>query len=75
MVVRQLKGMKHAKLIKRRAKKMWRACGAQSGAWDACLRQAIEEHRLKIEAEIISKNVENQLALASFQCDNNGWVG
>ena len=67
MAVRQLQGLWHCKLMKRRAKRIWRNMDPKwkEGAWDACLKQAIEEHRLKCEAEAVARRVQYQLALSS----------
>ena len=74
--VRQLKGMKHAKLIKKRAMKMWRKTySLRRDLWKPCLKAAMEEHRRKIEMEIVSKKIEEQLSFeGSFPCDTNGWI-
>lgn len=65
MAVRQLKGLHHCKLIKRRAKKMWQKTEWQKGMWDQCLRTAIENHRRQIAAELVSKRVQEQLKFSS----------
>lgn len=74
MAVRQLKGLKHCTLIKRRAKKIWKQSKCQPGLWDACLKAAIENHRREMEAEVISRNVQHQLAFSSVIFDaGGGW--
>lgn len=65
MAVRQLKGLNHCKLIKRRAKRMWRKTHWEKGLWEQCLKTAIESHRRQIEAELVSKRVQQMLAFSS----------
>ena len=65
MAVRQLKGLVHCRLIKRRAKRIWKKTNLERGLWDQCLKTAIENHRREVEAEVISKNVQMQLAFTA----------
>jgi len=62
---RQLKGLNHCRLIKRRAKRIWKKSKFQHGMWNDCLKTAIEEHRLKVEACIISHRIQEQLQFSS----------
>lgn len=64
MVV-QLKGLSHCKLIRKKAKQLWRKTHWQRGLWDQCLRAAMNSHRRECEMEIISKGVQKQLAFSS----------
>lgn len=75
MSVRQLKGRKHIKLIRKQAMRLWRDAFYQKDLWKECLKTAIENHRLQVESEIISKKIQKQLSFQSFQCDTNGWIG
>jgi len=72
MRVRQARGKKHLKLIKRRAMRLWMKNKCQYGLWDHCLKITIENHRKSIQEEIVSKIRDQQ---AEFQCDVNGWIG
>ena len=70
MRVRQIRGINHARLIKRRAMRLWKENKLEYGLWKTCLEMEIENHRLKIEDEILRNKAEE----LSFQCDNNGFL-
>jgi len=67
MAVRQLKGLYHCKLIKRIAKRKWRKMDPKwkEGAWEECLKAAIDEHREKCKAEAVAHNVHRALQFSS----------
>ena len=79
-MVRQAKGKKHCKYIKKKALQMWRATNYQDGMWIECLKTCIEKHRQSVADEIMnerravaqeSRRAQRELAF----CDNNGWIG
>lgn len=73
MAIRQARGKKHCKNIKRRAMRLWKQSHYEKGLWDSCLRACIDRHRQKVEREIlesIAKQRQEQLAF----CDQNNLV-
>ena len=73
MHVRQAKGKKHIRYIYRRAMRLWKSAKWQRGLWDECLRTALENHRKRIETELIDNIREQQVEFHC--CDRNGWIG
>jgi hypothetical protein len=71
MSVRQAKGKKHLKYIKRKAMRLWKETKWQPGLWDECLKTALKDHRERIQSESLSKDIQEQMSL----CDRNGWIG
>ncbi len=82
-MVRQPKGKKHIRMIRRRMMRLWKSINFEKGMRDDCLKEILKRHREKVAEEIKknrkkvaedSKSQQGNLYLTS-QCDNNGWVG
>ena len=78
MHVRQAKGKRHIKFIRRKAMRIWKASKYKRGLYEQCLRTALETHRLRVKEEITGKKettIREQLTPSCCDCDKNGWVG
>lgn len=64
-MVHQPKGLNHCRMIKRRAKQIWKKTNWQRDMWNDCLKTAINDHRRQVEAYIISESIQTHLALSS----------
>lgn len=73
MSIRQAKGKKHCKNIKRRAMRLWRHSQYQKGLWDDCLKACIEHHRRKVETEILESILKQRQEQLAF-CDRHEWA-
>ncbi len=70
-MVRQAKGKKHMKNMKRKAMRVWKTLGFEKGLFGECLKEVLKKHRERIH-EDINKQRQQELQLC---CDNNGWIG
>ena len=82
-MVRQPKGHKHIRMIRRRMMRLWKSLNFEKGMRDDCLLEVLKRHRQKVEIEILKNrnDVESivreqkEFSYSSGKCDNNGWIG
>lgn len=87
-MVRQLKGKKHIRYIKRKAMRLWKGVNFEQGLRNDCLQEILKRHRESVAADLerskrkIAEMIEEkpsetqrEFSYPACLCDNNGWVG